>query len=82
MVRFPFNNLSIIDFDPILSYSDKITDGLVSKLNDKNWKVRKEGLDNVTDILNDAKFISANLGDLPSALKARLSDSNKILVSF
>jgi len=54
----------------------------VTKLGDRNWKVRKEGLNTVIEILNDAKFITGNLGDLPSALKARLSDSNKILVSF
>ena len=52
----------------------------MAKLGDKNWKVRKEGLDAVIEILNEAKFINANLGDLPGALKARLSDSNKILV--
>ena len=52
----------------------------MAKLGDKNWKVRKEGLDAVIEILNEAKFINANLGDLPVALKARLSDSNKILV--
>ena len=61
--------------------SSKITDELVGKLNDKNWKIRKEGLDTVIEILNEAKFIGAGLGDLPAALKARLSDSNKILVS-
>ncbi|CAJ0916926.1 unnamed protein product [Ranitomeya imitator] len=37
-------------------------------------------LDEVTTILNEAKFILPNIGELPSALKARLNDSNKILV--
>lgn len=61
--------------------SDKITYDLVSKIEDKNWKIRKEGLDETAAIISDAKFITANLGELPLALKGRLSDSNKILVS-
>lgn len=62
------------------SYSDKITSELVSKIEDKNWKIRKEGLDEVAAIISEAKFITANIGELPVALKGRLSDSNKILV--
>lgn len=61
-------------------FSDKITSDLVSKIGDKNWKTRKEGLDEVAAIISEAKFITANIGDLPLALKGRLSDSNKILV--
>ena len=34
------------------------------------------------DILSAAKFITPELGELPPALKARLGDSNKNLVSF
>ena len=48
---------------------------------DKNWKERKQALETTTEILNEAKFVAPDLGDLPSALKARLADSNKILVS-
>ncbi|KAI4823326.1 hypothetical protein KUCAC02_011919, partial [Chaenocephalus aceratus] len=59
---------------------DKITSDLVSKIGDKNWKIRKEGLDETAAIISEAKFITTNIGDLPLALKARLSDSNKILV--
>lgn len=62
--------------------SDKITYDLVSKIGDKNWKIRKEGLDETSAIISEAKFITANIGDLPLALKGRLSDSNKILVSM
>lgn len=62
-------------------FSEKITDALLEKIGDKNWKVRKEGLDEVTAILNEAKFVAANLGGLPEALKNRLSDSNKLLVT-
>lgn len=64
------------------SCSDKITAELVSKIGDKNWKIRKEGLDEVTSIINDAKFIQPNIGELPAALKSRLNDSNKILVCY
>ena len=42
-------------------------------------QVRGEALDKVKSILGEAKFITPNLGELPAALKARLSDSNKIL---
>lgn len=53
----------------------------MSKIEDKNWKVRKEGLDEVAAIISEAKFITTNIGELPVALKGRLGDSNKILVS-
>lgn len=60
--------------------SDKISSSLVSKIEDKNWKIRKEGLDEAAAIISEAKFITANIGELPLALKGRLGDSNKILV--
>lgn len=53
---------------------------MVSKIGDKNWKMRKEGLEEVTAVISEAKFINPNIGELPVALKARLTDSNKILV--
>ncbi|XP_071974868.1 cytoskeleton-associated protein 5 isoform X3 [Engystomops pustulosus] len=70
----------VMDLLPRTEIGDKITSDLVSKIGDKNWKIRKEGLDEVTTILNEAKFILPNIGELPSALKGRLNDSNKILV--
>ncbi|XP_073397742.1 cytoskeleton-associated protein 5 isoform X2 [Dendrobates tinctorius] len=70
----------VMDLLPRAEISDKISSDLVSKIGDKNWKIRKEGLDEVTTILNEAKFILPNIGELPSTLKARLNDSNKILV--
>ncbi|CAL9697086.1 unnamed protein product [Knipowitschia caucasica] len=70
----------IMDLLPRTDISDKITSDLVSKLGDKNWKIRKEGLDETSAIITEAKFITANIGDLPLALKGRLNDSNKILV--
>ncbi|XP_067937770.1 cytoskeleton-associated protein 5-like isoform X2 [Watersipora subatra] len=69
------------DLVPRNDISDKMTDELLGKLSDKNWKVRKEGLDEVVAILGEAKFVTANLGGLPEALKLRLGDSNKILVT-
>uniref|UniRef100_G1RVF8 Cytoskeleton-associated protein 5 n=1 Tax=Nomascus leucogenys TaxID=61853 RepID=G1RVF8_NOMLE len=70
----------VVDLLPRTEISDKITSELVSKIGDKNWKIRKEGLDEVAGIINEAKFIQPNIGELPTALKGRLNDSNKILV--
>ncbi|XP_075858079.1 cytoskeleton-associated protein 5 isoform X3 [Microcebus murinus] len=70
----------VVDLLPRTEISDKITSELVSKIADKNWKIRKEGLDEVAGIINEAKFIQPNIGELPTALKGRLNDSNKILV--
>ena len=53
----------------------------MDQMADKNWKIRKEALEKVTAILNEAKFITPSIGPLPEALKIRLGDSNKILVS-
>ncbi|XP_018115742.1 cytoskeleton-associated protein 5-A-like isoform X4 [Xenopus laevis] len=70
----------VMDLLPRTDISDKITSDLVTKIAEKNWKIRKEGLDEVSAIVNEAKFIQPNIGELPSALKGRLNDSNKILV--
>ncbi|XP_047200652.1 cytoskeleton-associated protein 5 isoform X2 [Girardinichthys multiradiatus] len=70
----------IMDLLPRTDISDKITSDLVSKIGDKNWKIRKEGLDEAAAIISEAKFVTASIGDLPLALKERLCDSNKILV--
>ncbi|KAH0514333.1 Cytoskeleton-associated protein 5 [Microtus ochrogaster] len=69
----------VVDLLPRVEISDKVTSELVSKIGDKNWKIRKEGLDEVAGIINEAKFIQPNIGELPTALKGRLNDSNKIL---
>ncbi|XP_063045140.1 cytoskeleton-associated protein 5-like [Engraulis encrasicolus] len=70
----------VMDLLPRTNISDKITSDMVSKIGDKNWKVRKEGLDEAAAVISEAKFIKPTIGDLPLALKGRLSDSNKILV--
>lgn len=73
-------NADVMDLLPRTDISDKVSPELISKIGDKNWKIRKEGLDELTGIINEAKFILPNIGELPSALKGRLGDSNKILV--
>ncbi|KAL8599784.1 hypothetical protein ACOMHN_052297 [Nucella lapillus] len=67
------------DMVPRTDISERITDDLLEMLGDKNWKVRNEGLQKVTNILKEAKFLTANIGGLPEAIKARLSESNKNL---
>ncbi|XP_069761542.1 cytoskeleton-associated protein 5 isoform X3 [Narcine bancroftii] len=73
-------NGNVQDLLPRTDIGDKITSDLVTKLGDKNWKVRKEGLDELSTVLNEAKLIQPNVGELPGVLKGRLNDSNKILV--
>ncbi|KAM9545570.1 cytoskeleton-associated protein 5-like isoform 1-T2 [Salvelinus alpinus] len=70
----------IMDLLPRTDISDKITEDMVSKVGDKNWAIRKEGLNEVAAVLSEAKFIKPSVGNLPITLKGRLSDSNKILV--
>ncbi|XP_041131706.1 cytoskeleton-associated protein 5-like isoform X3 [Polyodon spathula] len=70
----------VMDLLPRSDIGEKITSDMVSKMSDKNWKIRKEGLDEVATVINEAKFIQPNIGELPIALKARLGDSNKILL--
>ncbi|XP_035673395.1 cytoskeleton-associated protein 5-like isoform X4 [Branchiostoma floridae] len=72
--------INIEDLVPRTDVSERMRPELMNELGDKNWKVRKEALEKVSGILEEAKFITPSLGDLPSALKARLGDSNKILV--
>ncbi|XP_035251998.1 cytoskeleton-associated protein 5-like isoform X2 [Anguilla anguilla] len=72
--------VDVMDLLPRADISDKITLDMVSKIGDKNWKIRKEGLDEMAAVISEAKFIKASVGDLPLALKGRLNDSNKLLV--
>ncbi|KAK0049616.1 cytoskeleton-associated protein 5 [Biomphalaria pfeifferi] len=69
----------IQDLLPRNDISEKITEELLAELTDKNWKVRGEGLQKVSTILSEAKFVFPSLGSLPEALKARLAESNKNL---
>lgn len=62
-----------VDISPQLSK-------VATECNDTNWKLRKEGLEKVLGIINDAnKRIKPNLGEFPGVLKQRLNDSNKNL---
>ena len=67
------------DLVPRQEIASKLTDELCDKLKDKNWKIRKEGLDEVKDLVSSAKFITGDLGPLPSSLAPRTTDANKIL---
>ncbi|XP_078348745.1 cytoskeleton-associated protein 5-like isoform X2 [Oculina patagonica] len=74
--------VNLADLVPRNDISDQIKPALITELGDKNWKVRGEALQKVIDILSAAKFITPELGELPPALKARLGDSNKNLVTI
>ena len=64
---------------PRQNISSKLTEELCDMLKDKNWKIRKKGLDEVKDIVSSAKFITADLASLPASLAPRTTDSNKNL---
>ena len=57
------------------------TEGLVSKIGDKNVKVHKEGLDEAASIISQTNSIKLSVGDSPIAPKGQLGDSDKTLVS-
>ncbi|XP_030845166.1 cytoskeleton-associated protein 5-A isoform X3 [Strongylocentrotus purpuratus] len=71
--------MNMADLIPRTDISGQITTELVAEMGDTKWKIRGEALEKVTGILKEAKFITPNLGDLPTALKGRLGDSNKNL---
>ena len=73
--------MSLADLMPKVDISGQLKSDLIKELGDKNWKIRGESLQKIQDILSQAKFIQPSLGDLPSALKGRLADSNKNLVN-
>ena len=69
------------DLFPRADMAALVTDDIIAELGDANWKIRKEALDKVGGILQSANNrIKPTLGDLPTALKERLNDSNKNLV--
>ena len=62
--------------------SSQITPTLIGKFDSINWKERKEALDDVEQILRNAgNRIMPSTGDLFSALKGRMSDSNRNLTA-
>ncbi|XP_044007897.1 protein mini spindles isoform X2 [Aphidius gifuensis] len=68
--------IDINDIIPRVDISGQITESLLAELNDKNWKIRNEGLQKISTILTETKFIKGNIGELPRALSPRLTDSN------
>ncbi|XP_064115377.1 cytoskeleton-associated protein 5-like isoform X2 [Macrobrachium nipponense] len=65
------------DMVPRVNISEQLTSNLFAELADKNWKVRNEALQKISNILSDAKFIKGDIGELPAALCSKMNDSNK-----
>lgn len=69
------------DLIPRVDITASITPAILAQLADPNWKVRKEGLDQVAAVIDSAnRRIRLTSGELYTELRERLSDSNKILV--
>ncbi|CAD7700615.1 unnamed protein product [Ostreobium quekettii] len=78
----PAPSVSGDDFLPRQDISAQITPALINKLGSANWKERKEGLDDVEQILAGAgNRIDPCVGDLFVSLKARFADSNRNLTA-
>ena len=67
---------------PRVNLSSSITSALIKKLNDANWKERKDALDAIEEILDKSgkRIVPSGLDELFKSLKARLEDSNKSIV--
>jgi hypothetical protein len=64
--------LSLDDLLPRVDLSKKVQEKTTKKLDDKNWKVRKEGLDEIMALLSECNHrIGPKDGDLFSAIKGR-----------
>ena len=68
------------DLIPRSDVSAQLTSALLEKMEDKNWKMRKEALDETKAIFEKNKYITDSLGDLPLSLSKRFTDVNKVLV--
>ncbi|XP_045137050.1 cytoskeleton-associated protein 5-like isoform X4 [Portunus trituberculatus] len=71
--------INVQDLVPRVNISEQLTSNLFSELADKNWKVRNEALQKVSNILSEAKFIKGDVGELPTVLCSRMNDTNKNL---
>lgn len=69
-------SVNLRDMIPRVDISSHITEAFLAELCDKDWKTRNEGLTKLQNILNEAKMIQPNIGDLPHTLGQRLVDSN------
>lgn len=61
------------DLDKLIPHS------VVVGIGDANWKQRKESLEQVQGILEANKRLKPTMGELGPALKARMTDSNKMV---
>ncbi|XP_014225605.1 protein mini spindles isoform X1 [Trichogramma pretiosum] len=68
--------IDLSEMIPRVDISNQLTEALINELSDKNWKVRNEAVQKISNIVTEAKLIKGSLGDLPLALAQRLSDSN------
>ncbi|KAJ3290966.1 Cytoskeleton associated protein 5 [Rhizoclosmatium sp. JEL0117] len=64
---------------PRVDIMTRVSPELLDKLSHAQWGLRKEGLEELAAIIESAKRFKPNLGEVPSALKARLNDSNRNL---
>ncbi|GAA94578.1 uncharacterized protein L969DRAFT_20384 [Mixia osmundae IAM 14324] len=64
---------------PRVALDKLIPASALAQLDDANWKVRKEQLEIVQQLLNDNPRLQPSLGGLPAGLKLRLSDSNRVV---
>nr|XP_045625375.1 cytoskeleton-associated protein 5-A-like isoform X2 [Procambarus clarkii] len=71
--------INVQDLVPRTNISEQLTSTLFSDLADKNWKVRNEALQKISNIISEAKFIKGDIGELPTGLAARMNDMNKNL---
>eukprot|EP01134_Creolimax_fragrantissima_P004026 CFRG4026T1 len=77
------NNRNVPLDEPRVDVSGKFDHYLCSAINNVSWKERQEAMDKVQIILKQSgKHITADVGDVPTALKARLHDSNKNLITM
>lgn len=68
--------INVQDLLPRVDIGGHISESLLNELADKNWKERIEALNKISNIIQEAKFIKPNLGELPQCLVTRLTDSN------
>lgn len=66
---------------PRVLLADIVKKGTLEMMGDKNWKLRAEALDNMVAAVATEQALSPDLGDYTAALLARLSDTNKNLVT-
>ena len=62
--------------------SKELTKKIIQNISDNNWKVKKQALEEIQQILknHNKRILPNNLGHLFAAIKARMNDSNKMIV--